>query len=531
MKNMYRIMIVSLFAFFTHSCGDSTDLDLQENPDELTLESADPDLIFNSVQGNMLFTEQGIAGLVEPTIRLRYNFSAYLSVFTLDQSSMNGAWNNLYTGNNNIDALGNFVDGDDFTYHYGAGLVSKASNFLNVTDAIGTAVYIQANDPLNFPNPELDGGQLIYDSLIDVIDAGIELLGRGGRVPTTDIFTDGDASLWIKFANSLKLRMWLQTRLVNAAESTTAINALIADGNLIDDPSEDFEFQYGTTGGATESRHPDFVNNYLSGANEYMPNGLMSYMKDSTTAGDPRLSYYFYRQTLQDPLTIDPTGDLLPCQTSGTYPICYVEDGHWGRDHCDDEGLPGDNNLRSVFGAYPAGGAYDDGAGVAASTTSAGGNGIFPMMLSSWTNFMLAEAALTLGTTGDPRTYLETGIREHMAKVLGFADGNATQTDVDDYVTEVLADYDAAANDAERLDIIMTEWYISSWGNGMMMYSAVRRNGLPSFVQSPVIAAGNFPRSLFLPESELNSNANPNLEQKAVTDKLFWDTNPDGFID
>jgi len=49
-------------------------------------------------------------------------------------------------------------------------------------------------------------------------------------------------------------------------------------------------------------------------------------------------------------------------------------------------------------------------------------------------------------------------------------------------------------------------------------------------LQDPIIAAGNFPRSFFIPESELNSNANPDLVQKSLTDKVFWDTNPDGFI-
>ena len=33
-------------------------------------------------------------------------------------------------------------------------------------------------------------------------------------------------------------------------------------------------------------------------------------------------------------------------------------------------------------------------------TPGAGGEGVLPIMLSSWVNFMLAEASLTLGTTG-----------------------------------------------------------------------------------------------------------------------------------
>ena len=64
-----------------------------------------------------------------------------------------------------------------------------------------------------------------------------------------------------------------------------------------------------------------------------------------------------------------------------------------------------------------------------------------------------------------------------------------------------------------------------------MPYNNYRRTGLPSFIQDPIINAGDFVRSYFLPESELNSNSNPDFAtQKQITDQVFWDINPANFI-
>jgi hypothetical protein len=251
----------------------------------------------------------------------------------------------------------------------------------------------------------------------------------------------------------------------------------------------------------------------------------MSYMKDSMAAPDPRLRYYFYRQTNRDLPNTNP--DLVPCLGDPQYDFCYIGDLYFGRDHADNEGIPGDQNLRTAYGAYPLGGQYDDDQFVAAFETGAVGDGFTPMHLSTWTHFMLAEAALTLGTTGAPETYLETGIRQHMAKVAAFSPANMTTAQVDDYVAEVLAEYAAASAD-ERLDIIMREWWISSFSTGLLPFNNFRRTSYPSVLQAPVIAAGPFIRSYFLPESELNSNTNPDFaEQKQITDRVFWDNNPE----
>ena len=166
-------------------------------------------------------------------------------------------------------------------------------------------------------------------------------------------------------------------------------------------------------------------------------------------------------------------------------------------------------------------------------SSNLGGAGIHPMFLSSFTHFMLAEAALPapagLGVAGDSRALLEEGMRQSFAKVANFAGVAMDAANIDTYVNEVLAEYDGTASDEEKLSIIIREYYIAGYGNGIEAYNNDRRTGYPT-LQDAVIANTAFPRSYFLPSSELNSNDNPNLEQKDLTDQVFWDTNPPGFI-
>ena len=255
-----------------------------------------------------------------------------------------------------------------------------------------------------------------------------------------------------------------------------------------------------------------------------------------TGTPDPRARYYIYRQTTQAPNT-NPSN--LPCAGDGRYEYCYVGNLYWGRDHADDAGIPNDTALRTTFGVYPAGGAFDaDQLSRGATTTNMGGAGIQPIYLSSFTHFALAEAALTLGTSGNAANLLEEGIRLSMDKVTNFPtipttnpttgeDFAATAADINDYVSRVMTEYNAASTEG-KLAIISREYYLAAFGCSPEAYNTYRRTGYPN-LQDPIIPAGPFPRNFRYPGGEVATN--PNIGQQALTKTVFWDNNPSGFID
>ena len=146
-------------------------------------------------------------------------------------------------------------------------------------------------------------------------------------------------------------------------------------------------------------------------------------------------------------------------------------------------------------GVYPAGGAFDNNQFNrvdSSNTQTLNGEGINPIFLSSFTHFALAEAGLDLGVGVDARALLEAGISLSMDKVTDFSgsltttdeddetiDYAATSADISDYIARVLAEYDAASGNDAKLAIVIREWYIASWGNGIEPYNMYRRTGYP----------------------------------------------------
>ena len=102
-----------------------------------------------------------------------------------------------------------------------------------------------------------------------------------------------------------------------------------------------------------------------------------------------------------------------------------------------------------------------------------------------------------------------------------------TQAQRDAYVAGVIQEFNAANNQG-KLAIISREAFLASWGNGVEIYNTYRRTGFPD-LQTPITPAGPFPRGYRYPDTETENN--PNIQQRQLTDQVFWDNNPGGFID
>ncbi len=520
-----KLIYVFLIGMLFTAC-ETLDLEsLIENPNALGESSADPNFIFNTMQLNFRDQSEDMGNTVDGPMRMAVSGASYNA--SAGPTILNGEWSRLYGFNQDFTFLNNLAAEDEnLRFLAGASKIMKAAMFTWMVDLTDDVVFSEANN-VDFPNPGLDDGASVYNELFTLIDEGIADLESGqGNPPINDLYFDGDRDKWIRFANSFKLKMHLTTRLVRGAESTSGINALIAADNLMETVADDMDFTYGVDGPPQESRHPFFTGNYITGAGAYMPNFLMSWMRDSSAVEDPRMLYYFYRMTTRDPAN----SQELPCLGDANFPYCNIGDGYWGRDHGDPNAIPNDRNLRTVYGVYPARGAFDNQFVDVVDANTQGGSGIHPVMLSSWTQFMLAEAALTLGTTGDPADYLERAIRLHIQKVIGFLPSESPgNTAINTYVDDVLADFNAAGND-EKLDIIAREWYIASWGNATETFNTYRRTAYPSFLLDPVQNLGDFMRRFPLPQNERNVNTNPDFTETSILEPVFWDNNPAGIL-
>ncbi len=551
----YKLIFLALF--FTIASCETIELELVDDPDEVSLSQADLNFFLNSnevaladiFQGRIGRDERdGVSGAgMETTRMIRMAGPTYQNAYTSDKFDI--VWEYTYSriiSNNR--ALEPLANEQGAFQHLGISQLIEAYVVTTLVDYVGDIPYSEAVAGIS--NPSRDSGADIYAAMFALIDTAIGNLNKTSAISySSDLFYGGDSEKWIKFANTLKLKLYLQSRLVNTAESTAGINAIIASGNYITAAADDFQFNWTTTDNNPDSRHPDFAKNFDSPGIvlDYMSNHLMNELNagpgSDKTVVDPRLRYYFYRQADRNAVDTneqDCFGSLPPAHYGFTIPFCTTSfPGYWGRDHGDDSGIPPDTGFRATWGVYPVGGVFDNDSFEPIVSRSVGyqGAGISPIMLSSYVNFMLAESALALGTTGDAATYLREGITQSISKVMTFGSGQAAgspfepaQADIDAYIDEVMATY--AAGDAdEKLNTIMTEYHIALYGNGVEAYNSYRRTGMPNDLQ-PIRAGDvdNFLRSFFYPTSSVSNNSNSDQKDN-VTVQVFWDTNPaTGFI-
>lgn len=547
----YKRAFILLGLLVGVSACESTQLGLLDNPNALTPEQADIDLFLNNIQlGTVFFyesdntdNENSVNEMGQKVCRLLAMTAGNQYVNAYTPIDMDEIWEDAYSDVLiDVRTMVPLAEEAELWTHVAIGQLLEAYVAMTLVDYFGDVPYFTALQGAGNLNPAPDSGAEIYAALEVLIDQAIANLNKTElALPTNDVFYGGDESKWIKFANTLKLKMYIQTRLVDSSVGAK-INALIAGGNLMDSSADDFKFQYSSVDANPDSRHPIFSDNFDQGKTDYQSVWFMNLLALDRSIPDPRIRYYIYRQELDfseaDNQTKECVNENPPPHYRPYDPFCTVGDGYWGRDHGDDDGIPPDDDLVALHGPYPVGGPFDNNSGANALNRNVGlqGAGISPIMMSSFTDFMLAEAALTLGTTGNARTYLETGMRESIKTVMDFGASLAaaaptfipTQANIDTYVNEVLADYDSADNDG-KLEIIVEQYFIALFGNGVEAYSTYKRTGYPDMQPTIVPNPGIFMRTFPYPNNFVNQNSS--ASQKPISTQVFWDTNPADFID
>lgn len=471
-------VFLSLLLVLASSCT----LDLLESPNAVQPKDVDVTLLLNNSQQQLAGLFSAASGSAEAVVRLRNaGGSLYNNIF--NPQAFDGVWSTAYAGIMQ-DTKVIIEKGTELKWmrHVGMAKVIRAYTMLLMVDMFGDVPYKEISGGLDNFNPAVDTGSSVYEAAIAMlIEATDDLTTAttlsGGRLsPTaltpTDLYYANTYNSWVRAANSIRLKALLNLRVKDATRATADINALLADatnrGGLISTAAQNFVFRYGINNTDPDSRHPLFVNNYPAGGGNYMSNHLMWQMyhgwdaRQGGTFGDPRIRFYFYRQTATNntdpnnircintttlpshypstsggviipnaigglPPGIDITYNSAPFGGNGTLTnirtFCYPTNvGYWGRDHINNEGIPPDNFLRTAWGVYPAGGRFDANVNQAVSATRGmQGAGFQPIMMRSFVQFMLAEATLTLGTTGTLNTYFNNGVLYSINDVRDYA--------------------------------------------------------------------------------------------------------------
>lgn len=565
-KNIINLFLAAAFLGFS-GC-ETMDLDQNEDPSSLKENFLDPIFTFNYVQLELPDFVNSANNFTQRVTRqmAMTGGNTYNNAFAPVNFDTN--WTNGYLILNAIKTMEPRAEQANETFILGASKVIRCYVLMTMVDMYGNIPYSEALLGNANLSPAFDNSADVYAGVYGELNEAIELLGES----TSDVSQardlyyggiEGNANKvrWITLAKTLKLKMLNSARLattIGEFNIQSEVNNLLVANDLIDSPDEDFNFRYGTERDLPNSRHPQYNASYEFGGAPYIGNYFMWAVGNEKQAPsgsnylDPRTDYYFFKQ--QGSISgAAVTSQSVPCLFTVSRPEHYNEDEYdsfyniaidapycvtgsgntsfLGRDHGDWSGIPADDQLRTVVGLYPAGGAFGSPIVIVDSGGEKGalGQGIMPIILSSFVHFIKAELIQSgTATTGSARLELELGITKSIQKVtqtLPQQTGEPSDSDIATRTTTynnfVLTRFDSAS-DADKMQIIIKEFYIASWGNGIEPYNNYRRTGYPDNFQPTIeVESGQFFYTALYPGVSVNNNVNaPN---NVRTRKVFWD--------
>lgn len=526
------MLSLTVFVLMAASCDDFLDINTDpNNPTDAPLSQILPyaQLSIANSFGN------GSAGMSDYTSQFVHQTTQRGEVnhyfIAPDDFGLVQAWQGIYAGA--LTDLRQIIDKatEEESWHYvGVAQILRAFTYGNLVDLWGNVPYSEAILGAESPFPSYDNGRDIYESILDEIDEGIENLGKSSTLSpgAEDLYFGGNIAKWRKFAKTLKLKLYNNARRSDLYDASE-VNALITENDLME-ADGGFRMEYGTSL-SPDSRHPLFQRDVASGdpANYVSPYFYLIMKGDGSLnpilegVSDPRIPYYFYNQLAPGEEAQNPTafrdGDFVS-----------IWFGSFNIDP--NEGF-GQNRSQTTVGLYPVGGKFDDGEGGPVGPTvgleGAGFQRLLPYFVSL---YIRAELALTAGAPGDPRALFESAMEASFAEVNEMASkagvAAISADDIDEYVDEVLDRYDNANNNG-KLEHILTQKWIASFGYGMDSYADYRRTGFPrafdpSSDGNPNTALiRSYPRSFPYWTNELSINPNAPRQRNPAVDRVFWD--------
>ena len=205
--------------------------------------------------------------------------------YVMNQQWWASTWNGLFV--NVMSPLRAIIDqSQDKPSMNAIARIWKVFIFHRYTDYFGPLPYSQMGNYVEGQGIPFDAQKDIYDDFFKELDEAAALLKNNLSLPsfgsTNDYIFHGDNAQWLKFANSLRLRLALRISFVNPEKAKTEALAALASG-VMELPGDDAFMEAGVT-------HRNYLA-YISAWNEFR----MSANFESLFKGynDPRMPLYF----------------------------------------------------------------------------------------------------------------------------------------------------------------------------------------------------------------------------------------------
>jgi len=507
---MNRYIIAILAAeLFIFGCKKSY-LNVNNNPNSLT--GSTPDYVFtsgvNRIAATLSPNETGEYWSGHWTQSSTYIYDPARFSYNFNNTNFN-FWDNWYDVLEDFQYAIDNADARGMPQFKGPSKIMKAYVFQQVVDCYGNAPYSDAFKGSGSITPKFDDQKAIYDSLMVLLDGAITDLRANAFTGTSsgsDIVFKGNTTNWIRFANSLKLRVLMRQSRVASRQAY-----VVAEINKAAATPEGF-----LTAGTDVKCNPGFTQSSGQTNPLYANWGYSAAGAVLALARFPRPTTFLFSQMI----AIDDTFRLKR--------IAYAKGG----ENPNNSGVSTQPEILANYVGVPFGAT----SGYLAQNTSyigpcfitkAGYAKDVYLMLGAESFFNLAEAKVALpGVTlsGTAKTYYEQGVKESF-RVTGTTSDPATTILVNG---KQLSDWSVALTTTQQLQTIwLQKWLALTDFSGLEAWSDFRRTNYPNLPASAGAPVGQaLPVRLFYPNTEEATNGANVKAQGTInvfTGKLFWD--------
>lgn len=423
-----------------------------------------------------------------------------------------------------IDASIKLADGRASKTHSGIFTTFRVLLFSFMTDFYGDVYYTQAlQGREGVLYPEYDKQSAIYAGLLKELDAAAANISAGTDVvnSTYDLMFGGDKNQWLKFCNSVKLRLLIHES-AKISDAGAQITALLSKPMLTDATDKNASIAYvGTTKD----------NSWIGGSNNWAGGGEFERRKPCKTLvdkllqyNDPRASVWF--AAVEKPWTKDITKNGVKFTTTDPNGFTYTSTWEYVDMNNPLIAAQAANILDwdKVYVGFIAGMLGDFKNGNGHYDTAAGGlTGNFKVSMFSKLfqqnahallraqimnkdeiQFDLAEAAVKGLISGNADTYYRAGITYSMQR------WGLSATAISNYLAQASIAL-PADNNGKLIKIAEQKW-IALFSVASENYLELRRNQTvfasmtPNFFNNGQLATFKFPQRYRYPTAELGQN-------------------------
>lgn len=496
----YKLIIaLSFTTLIFNSCTDNFE-ELNTQPDAIIAENVDASLLgqaFAQSQFAGMFGGPGPFQLAQSLFGDLYAqyFATTQVNFDSDRYTQvggwsNGFWNSFYNdAARQIKFVEDFSAENDMPLENAFAKIWRVQAYHRMTDYFGPIIYSE------FGNAETsvgyDSQESIYKDFFVTLDEAVAVLKQnagGSAFPSHDQLYEGNVDQWLKYANSLRLRLALRVKYVEPALAQAEAEKAIADGVI--ESNEDNALLLTTI----NSRNPYWT---ITDWGEFRMSAAMESVLEGFN--DPRIDQYFSPAVNGD---TDGDGSPYEGQRNG---LAKVE--------IDGPTLNASHSDMGVAYLNVGRGGSPEGAPIRVITAAE----VYLLRaegaLEGWN---MGGTAEELYNTGIEMSLTEERIGASPDVVSAYISSTSTPVaPMDQWNTPPLSDipvaFEAGASKERQLEQIITQKWLALYPDGWEAWTELRRTGYPKVYprlnsDNPDVAADEIMRRLIFVEGEYNNN-------------------------